>query len=205
MPPRLLAILLICFCHQAIAAENPPFASGSVEIEFNPSQCTVQFTLGALLHTVHGSFKVKGGTVRFDPASGKASGQIAVDVRSGETGESARDRLMHESVLESDRFPEAVFAPNHVKGRFAPSGESQLEVHGSLSLHGAEHDMTIPVKVKGQNDFVTATAKFAVPYVAWGMKDPSNLVLRVDQSVEVEVKLTGAVAAHSKVSAVRLF
>ena len=198
MSPRLLAILLICFWHRAIAAENSTFSADSVEIEFNPSKCTVQFTLGAILHTVHGSFKVKNGIIRFDPASGQASGQIAVDVRSGETGESARDRLMHESVLESDRFPDAVFSPDHVKGRFASSGESQLEVHGSLRMHGGEHDMTIPVSVKGQIDFVTATAKFAVPYVAWGMKDPSNLVLRVDKSVEVEVKLTGAVAARSK-------
>jgi polyisoprenoid-binding protein YceI len=202
MSSRLLAILVICFCHHAIAAENSTFSADSVEIEFNPSQCTVQFTLGALLHTVHGSFKVKRGTVRFDPASGQASGGIAVDVRSGETGVSARDRLMHESVLESDRFPEAVFSPDHVKGRFASIGESELEAHGSLRLHGSEHEMTIPIRVKSQNDLVTAKANFVVPYVAWGMKDPSNLALRVDKSVEVEVRLTGAVAAHSKPSAV---
>jgi polyisoprenoid-binding protein YceI len=202
MSPRLLAILLICFWHRAITAESPPLPADSVEIEFNPSKSTVQFTLGALLHIVHGSFKVKNGIIRFDPESGRASGQIAVDVRSGETGESARDRLMHESVLESNRFPDAVFSPDHVQGRFAPGGDSQLVVHGSLRMHGGEHDMTVPVNVKGQTDFVTATAKFAVPYVAWGMKDPSNLVLRVDKSVEVEVKLTGAVAARSKTSAV---
>ena len=35
------------------------------------------------------------------------------------------------------------------------------------------------------NDQVAAKAKFAVPYVARGMKDPSNLVLRVDKSLDV--------------------
>ena len=121
----------------------------------------------------------------------KLAGQIAVDVKSAKTGDNARDRQMHESVLESERFPEAIFSPDHVTGRLALSGESALEVHGSLHLHGSEHAMTIPVRVKIENGLVTATAKFVVPYVAWGMKDPSNLILRVDKTVEVEVALAG--------------
>jgi len=191
MTVRLLAFLLMCLCRPSLAAENPAFSTGLVEIEFNAAKCTVRFTLGALLHTVRGTFQVKGGTVRFDPATGQASGQITVDVRSGETGEKARDRQMHENVLESNRFPEAVFTPDHLKGRLASLGESQVEVHGSLRIHGSEHDMTIPVRVKMQNELVTATAKFSVPYVAWGMKDPSNLVLRVDKIVDVDVTLAG--------------
>jgi polyisoprenoid-binding protein YceI len=191
MSPRLFPFLLICFCLRAISAENPAVSAGPVEIEINPAKSTVRFTLGALLHTVHGSFKVKGGTVHFDPASGQASGQIAVDVSSGETGDSARDGQMHENVLESGRFPNAVFSPDHVQGQLAMSGDSQLEVHGALRMHGGKHEMTIPVSVKVQDHLVTATAKFVVPYVAWGMKDPSNLVLRVDQTVKVEVAMTG--------------
>jgi polyisoprenoid-binding protein YceI len=200
MTARLLVFLLTCVCCRSIATENPTFSAGLVEIEFNPAKCTVQFALGALLHTVHGTFKVKDATVRFDPASGRASGQIAVDVRSGETGESARDRQMHGDVLESNRFPDAAFSLDRVKGRLAPSGDSQVEVHGSLRIHGGKHEMTIPVRVNVQNDLVTATAKFAVPYVAWGMKDPSNLVLRVDKTVDVEVALTGTVAVRSRAS-----
>jgi polyisoprenoid-binding protein YceI len=190
-------LLLIWFCERSIAIENPTFSGDSVEIEFNPSKCTVHFTLGAVLHTVHGSFKVKGGLVRFDPGSGQASGHIVVDVHSGETGDSGRDRQMHEAVLESNRFPEAVFSADRLKGRVLSNGESQIDLHGSLRLHGSEHEMTIPAKVKVQNGLVTATARFAVPYVAWGMKDPSNLVLRVDKTVTVEVVLTGTVAARS--------
>jgi polyisoprenoid-binding protein YceI len=193
---RLLALLVLVCCG-SIATEKPTFAAGLVEIEINPEKCTVQFTLGALLHTVHGTFKVKGGAVRFDSTSGRASGPIAVDVRSGETGENARDRQMHESVLESNRFPDAVFSPDRVTGRLALSGESQVEVHGSLRIHGGEHDLTLPVRVKVQNDLVTATTTFAVPYVAWGMKDPSNLILRVDKTVDVRVVLTGTVTTRA--------
>jgi polyisoprenoid-binding protein YceI len=191
-------LALLSLCRVSMAAENPP---GSVEIEFDASRCTVQFTLGAVLHTVHGSFKVKGGHVSFDPGSGQASGQIVVDVRSGETGDSGRDRQMHEAVLESNRFPEAAFSLDRVKGQFPSSGESQITLHGSLRLHGGEHEMTIPATVKEQNDLVTANARFTVPYVEWGMKDPSNLVLRVDKTVKVEVTFTGKVAAHSGATA----
>ncbi len=198
---RLLAFLLICVCCPSIATENPTLSADFVEIEFNPAKCTVQFALGALLHTVQGTFNVKDATVRFDPASGLASGQIAVDVRSGQTGERARDRQMHGEVLESNRFPDAVFSIDRVKGRLAPSGDSQVEVHGSLRIHGGKHEMTIPVRVNVQNDLVTATAKLAVPYVAWGMKDPSNLLLRADKTVEVEVALTGTFAARFRASA----
>jgi polyisoprenoid-binding protein YceI len=189
---RLLAFLLICFCCRSNAAGDPTF-SAPIEIKLNPAKCTVQFTLGAVLHTVHGTFKAKPGSIRYDPGSGQASGQVAVDVRSGVTGDSERDRQMHENVLESNRFPEAIFSPDRVKGRVASSGESQVEVHGTLRIHGTEHEMTIPVKMQVQRNLVTATAKFVVPYVAWGMKDPSNLVLRVDKTTDVEVTISGTV------------
>ena len=201
MTARVIVFLLTCVCCRSNASENPTFSGGLREIEFNSAKCTVQIALGALLHTVHGTFKVKDATVRLDPASGRASGQIAVDVRSGETGENARDRQMHESVLESNRFPDAVFSPDRVRGRLGLSGESQVEVHGSLRIHGGEHDLTLPVRVQVQNDLVTATTTFAVPYVAWGMKDPSNLVLRVDKTVDVRVVLIGTVATRSDASA----
>jgi YceI-like domain len=104
--------------------------------------------------------------------------------------------------LQSGQFPEAVFLPDHVKGRVASSGDSQIEVHGSMRIHGGEHDTTIPVKISLQKDRVTATAKFVLPYVAWGLKDPSNLVLRVDKTVNIEVALNGSVATRSGESSV---
>jgi hypothetical protein len=61
------------------------FAQESVFI-LDPAKSTVEFTLGASLHTVHGTFKVKSGEIHFDPAKGTASGAIVVDALSGESG-----------------------------------------------------------------------------------------------------------------------
>jgi len=41
-------------------------------MELDPAQTRIEFTLGSLLHTVHGSFRLKQGTIRFDPATGAA-------------------------------------------------------------------------------------------------------------------------------------
>jgi polyisoprenoid-binding protein YceI len=191
MSARSFAYLLIWICGRLVAAEPAPAFSGVSTINIDPTKSTVQFTLGAVLHTVHGTFRIKSGTIRFDPSSGKASGQIAVDVRSGDTGEGTRDRQMHANVLESDRFPDAVFSPDRVNGRVASSGESDVEVHGTLRIHGRDHEVTIPARVRMQGGSVTVRAKFAVPYVSWGMKDPSTFILQVDKSVNVDVALEG--------------
>jgi polyisoprenoid-binding protein YceI len=195
MTTRLFAFLVACLCCRAVAAENSAVHAGVVQAELNPSKCAVHFTLGAFLHTVHGTFNVNAGTIRFDPSSGHLTGEISVDVKSGQTGNATRDRQMHENVLESNRFPEAVFVLNHIHGSLALEGESHVEVRGVLRIHGAEHELTVPATVAVRRDVVTATADFTVPYVAWGMKDPSNVLLRVDKTVSIHVELNGAVKA----------
>jgi len=185
--------LLVCLfvCTRLGTAETDKAPSGALTFNIDPSKSAIQFTLGAILHTVHGTFRLTSGTIHFDPNSGKASGQIMVDLRSGNTGEGTRDRQMHANVLESDRFPEAVFSPDHVNGRVASKGESEVEVRGVLRIHGRDHEITVPVRVQMQAGLLTARAKFTVPYVSWGMKDPSTFVLQVDKSVNVDVTLEG--------------
>jgi polyisoprenoid-binding protein YceI len=146
-----------------------------------------------VLHTVHGTFKVKSGTVRFDVATGRASGQIIVDLESGDTGVQERDRHMREDVLESRRFPEAVFSPDRVTGHVSLEGEYQVVLHGILRIHGQDHEVTVPATVKVHEGKVIAIAKFVVPYVEWGMKDPSTFLLRVSDKVDVTVILVGTV------------
>jgi polyisoprenoid-binding protein YceI len=184
-----IATFLLCIGFALLGAEK---ADASVqEITIDPSRSDVQFELSAVLHTVHGRFKVKSGTIHFDSATGKAMGQIIVDLKSGDTGVPERDRHMHEDVLESARFPEAVFSPVLLTGQIFSEGEHQVGVHGTLRIHGQDHEISVPVAVKVRGGQAIATAKFVVPYVAWGMKDPSTFVLRVSDKVEVTANLVG--------------
>jgi len=151
-------------------------------LQIDPSQTKVEFTLAALLHTVHGSFLLKRGTIRFDAATGQASGELVVDATSG-----ARDRNMHKNVLESARYPEIVFRPDRVEGKVTLQGTSHVGLHGMFSIHGANHEITLPAVVENDDGQYTADITFAVPYVEWGMKNPSTLFLRVSDKVEITI------------------
>jgi polyisoprenoid-binding protein YceI len=167
-------------------------------ITADPVLSNVRFTLGGILHSVHGMFKVQSGTIHFDPQAGTATGQVMVDVASGNSGNPTRDHRMHKEVLQSQAFPEAVFAPDRVSGAFSPEGDSEVLVHGTLRIHGGEHEVTLPVKLHIENGALKADAQFVLPYVEWGMKNPSNLVLRVDPKVALDLHLVGAISRASR-------
>jgi polyisoprenoid-binding protein YceI len=173
------------------------FAQG-VSLQLDPQHTTINFTLGDVLHTVHGTFRLKRGSLRLDhssgdPASSKVAGEIVVDAKSGESGSGMRDHKMHQEVLESDRYPEIVFRPDRVDGTVAPQGKSSVRVHGIFTIHGADHELTVPAEVEEFPDHWTATLHFAVPYVSWGMKNPSTLFLRVSESVDIDLTAAGSV------------
>jgi polyisoprenoid-binding protein YceI len=156
--------------------------------ELDPAKTEIRFTLHDVLHTVHGTFNLKKGAIRFDPDSGTASGEIVVDVASGASGSATRDRRMHKEILESRRYPEATFKPDHFDGKLVPDGESQIDVHGLFNIHGADHELTLHFQVRRIGNQLTASTHFTIPYVQWGMKDPSNFMLKVDKIVDIDIK-----------------
>ena len=172
-----------------VAAVGPLPASGEDRVlTFQPAKTSVTFTLKATGHDIDGALPVAFGEIRFDPDTGAASGQITIDVRRGQTGNSLRDWEMRKNVLETERYPTAVFQPNRVQGTLAPSGTSDLVLAGIVTFHGSEHALNVPVRATLSGDSVTAEAVFDVPYIAWGLRDPSLLFLRVAPVVAVTVK-----------------
>ena len=168
-----------------VAGESIPVQPRSLVID--PAQTKVEFTLGSLLHTVHGNFQLKRGTLSFDPQSGKAYGELVVDATSGESGSPARDKRMHASILESAKYPEIAFRPDRVDGKVAPEGKSQVQLHGVFAIHGVEHEILLPATVDAAAGQYNVAATFEVPYVTWGMKTPSTLMLRVNDTVEITI------------------
>jgi polyisoprenoid-binding protein YceI len=160
-------------------------------LNFDPAQTTVDFTLGDVLHTVHGSFRLKTGQVRFDPATNSISGELVVDAPSGNSGSTGRDRKMHKEILQSVRYPEVTFRPDRVDGKVLASGRSAVQVHGMFGILGVEHEITVPAQVELAPDHWSLAVHFAVPYVKWGLKDPSTFILRVEKTVDIDLNARG--------------
>ena len=183
----------------ALAALSVLVASFSVAaaqdtaFQLDPAQTKVSFTLGDVLHTVHGTFKLKHGELQIEP-TGKITGTIVVDAGSGDSGSGMRDRKMHKEILESERYPEIAFRPDHIEGSVASQGKSSVMVHGMFSIHGADREITVPVQVETSADHWTAIVHFTIPYEKWGMKNPSTLFLKVNDSVEIDLVAAGSVA-----------
>jgi len=185
------------FCAIAFSV---PVQAQSITLNLDPARSQITFTLGATLHTVEGSFKLKSGAIQFSPATGEASGEVAIDATSGETGNNSRDQKMHKSVLESQNYSEIVFAPERVQGPVSLSGDSHVQIRGLVKLHGSQHEITIPADIQITGAQLTANLHFAIPYVEWGLKDPSTFVLRVEKKVDVAIHVAGSLsfppAAH---------
>src|SRR6185295_14797211 len=96
-----------------------------VAVSLDPGRTTIAFSLGTTFHTVHGSFKLKRGALHFDTATGDVRGEIVVDTQSGESGNASRDKRMRDEILETPRFPTAVFRPDRFEGRLSADGDSQ--------------------------------------------------------------------------------
>ena len=174
---------------QSLAAAN--LTAQQRTLELDPAKTQIHYVLGATAHTVHGIFQMRSGVINFDPATGVASGAIIVDAASGNSGTEGRDKKMDKDILQTEQYHDIVFYPKKVIGSVPMQGASQIQVQGVFRLHGSDHDLTmvIPVQVNGKE--VSATAQFAVPYVAWGLKDPSTFILRVAKEVNIEIDTRG--------------
>jgi polyisoprenoid-binding protein YceI len=179
----------------SIVAFAPSLRAQESVFTLDPSATKIEFTLGATLHTVHGTFRLKSGEIHFDPATGRASGSIVVDATSGNTNNSGRDSKMHKEILESAKFPEIVFTPKGIKGSLAEKGISQVEVSGVMRLHGADREITLTFTVEpAAGGQLQAATKLAVPYIQWGLKSPSNFLLHVSDTVNMEIHAAGRIA-----------
>lgn len=195
LPKRVVIKLsLVCFlCTLSVAAQD-------ASCQLDPATTSVKFTLGDVLHTVHGSFKLKHGELQLQSA-GKMSGEIVVDAASGNSGSAMRDRKMHKEVLESTKYPEIDFRPDRFDGNVADHGKSSVMVHGLFSIHGTVREITVPAQVEMDGDHWSANVHFTIPYAKWGMKNPSTLFLRVSDTVTIDLETNGSITRTAAISA----
>lgn len=159
-----------------------------------PDASQVAFALAGTGHHVNGTFHVQSGLVEFDPTAKSISGSVVVAAGSGNSGEPSRDKKMNTEILDVAHFADLSFAPKSYQGTIAASGDSTIQVTGVFTLHGTPHDLTVPMHIHIDGTSLMAKTQFKVPYVQWGLKDPSIFVLKVAKEVDIDLTLVGSLS-----------
>jgi polyisoprenoid-binding protein YceI len=160
----------------------------------NPDASEVKMTLKTTHELVDGAFHIQSGSIEFDRSDPKMSGSVVVLAGSGKTGNDSRDKKMTKDILKVDQYATVSFAPEAYTGSIAPTGDSTIQVSGVFTLLGNPHDLTIPMQIHMDSSKATARAQFVVPYVQWGLKNPSFMFWKAENDVTIELDLVGRVS-----------
>jgi hypothetical protein len=176
----------------ALAAALVPVADAQHQtLVFNPDASEVKMTLNTNHEVVNGTFHIQSGTIEFDHGSSKLSGSVVVLAGSGKTGNGTRDKRMNNEILKVQQFTTVSFRPRSYTGTLAPSGDSTIQATGIFTLLGTPHEITVPILVHLEGTTATAKAHFVVPYVQWGLKNPSLLIWKAEKDVAIDLSLSG--------------
>jgi polyisoprenoid-binding protein YceI len=83
-------------------------------------------------------------------------------------GESEKDRkevqetMLGEKVLNAARFPQIQFVSSKVRSIIRKGDATELQVEGTLSLHGVEKPVTLPIRLSVSNGQLTANGEIAL-------------------------------------------
>jgi len=183
--------IAISLCFALSLAIAPAVLAQHQTFTVNPDASKIAFALGGNTHHVDGSFHVQSGTIDFDRSAQTISGSLVVAAGSGNSGDQSRDKKMNSDVLDVAHFADITFVPKSYQGTVAASGDSNIQVTGIFTLHGTPHDLTVPMQIHIEGANLTAKTHFTVPYVKWGLKDPSIFILKVAKEVDIDLALAG--------------
>ncbi len=171
----------------------------TLALHIDAEQTKVEWTIGVTLHKVHGTLKMNGGQLIADPKTGVAQGEIEIDTASLSTGDEKRDTKWKQDVLESGRYPAIIFHPVSVMGLKEGDGEQTVKAKGTVTLHGSDHPVELELHLQVSGKQATVTTHFVVPYVEWGLKNPSSGFTRYDKEVSVDITAKGTLEEKSAV------
>lgn len=112
------------------------------------------------------------------------NGKLTFNLESLKTGIDMRDQHMKEKYLQTNEHPKAEFILKNIQ--LAESAE--LEVPGTLKLHGKEQLVTAKIRFQEKSDGISMAAKFPVKLGEFGIDIPNYLGIKVAEDVEVEVE-----------------
>jgi len=187
MKPLAFFALAILSIPGVVPAQHQKFVA-------NPDTSQVKMTLKTTHELVNGTFHLQSARIEFDRNTSTLTGTVVVAAGSGKTGNGMRDRRMDKEILKVNQYASITFAPRTYSGTIAPFGDSSIQVSGTFTLLGSTHDLTIPVEIHIDGSKTTAKSQFVIPYVQWGVKNPSFLFWKADDDVAIDFNMAGEIS-----------
>jgi polyisoprenoid-binding protein YceI len=203
MEEKIVMKLLALF----LAAAAPGFADGKA-YAIDPSQSEVTVHVGK-----SGMFKFAGhehqvlapefhGRILANPENLAASSvqmtfqskALKVLEKGEPEGDAAKVQtvMLAPSVLDAVQFPVIEFSSESVSGKETSKGAWDLEIKGSLALHGVKKTLTIPLKVSVSDGGLTASGHYVLRQTDFQMTPVSVAgVVKVKDEVAIDYKIVG--------------
>ena len=132
----------------SVALLVPATVLGAAEqFAVDPYHSSVTFSIRHLLTPFQGRFQKFTGSISYDAAQPAASSvEFSIETASIDTNNGKRDdHLRSADFFDAEKFPTLTFKSEKVTAK----SKEELEVTGSLTVHGVTKSVTVPVKVLG--------------------------------------------------------
>jgi polyisoprenoid-binding protein YceI len=152
-------------------------------IDASTSTFTAEVEVGGLLsmfghdHTV--AMRDFTGDAAFDPDSLNGA-SLRVSIRAASIEEAGRDfseedrrkitREIHDKALEVSRYPEVLFQSTGLGLQEKGNGGFQIQLRGTLTLHGVSRPISFPVRLQLDGDRFTAEGRFTILHSDYGIE-----------------------------------
>jgi polyisoprenoid-binding protein YceI len=121
------------------------------------------------------------------------AGEITVDVRTVTSDQSRRDDYFTESIMETTRYPNAVFTltqPVDLGAEFVSGAPVTVNATGTLTVKDVTREVTFPLTARRDGDAIGVSGSVPVTFTDFGI-DPPNFgdVVKVDPTGQIEFLL----------------
>jgi polyisoprenoid-binding protein YceI len=158
-----------------------------------PEQCSMTFDASAQMHRVHGSSNDFSGTISGDPKDiTSAKITIRLDPRNFDTDNAKRDKVMREKSLEIEKYPFIDFESTSIEAvaKELPLNQPlDATVHGTLSLHGVEKEIAVPVRILWDERVIAADATMELKLDEYNVFRPKVLLFRLQNDIKIRLRI----------------
>ncbi|HET6266647.1 MAG TPA: YceI family protein [Acidobacteriota bacterium] len=184
---RLLCLAFILVC-AFVSAESQKY-------DISPPLSSLTFDVSAQVHQVHGTSNAFSGTITGDPADiTTASITVSLDPSTFDTQDKARDQVMREKSLETDKYPAVAFVSKAVEAtskQLEPDKPLSATIKGTLKLHGMDKEMSVPVTITLHENQITAEGDMALKLDDWNIFRPRVVLFKLQNDIKIHFKVGG--------------